>query len=104
MTTGTKNPRRMSKMGKMRILKTLAVMAVMAVMLSVAAVPAKAQSELDQSQLIIDQRWYIQNETDRQTFTAQKTGTLDMVRINVHCGPIACEYFSPQWPLITVKS
>ena len=58
----------MSKMGKMRILKTLAVLAVM---LCVAAVPAMAQSELDQSQTVWDAAWAT-NELDKQTFTARK--------------------------------
>ena len=61
-------------MGKRRILKTLAVMAVM---LCGAAVPAMAQSELDQSEPdFISQQW-VTHELDKQTFTAQKTGTLD---------------------------
>jgi Bacterial Ig-like domain len=88
MPTGNKKPRRMSKMGKMRILKTLAVMAVM---LCVAAVPAIAQSELDQSQTVVNQFW-VSQEPDKQTFTAQKTGTLDKVSVYVNClSP--CEQF-----------
>jgi Bacterial Ig-like domain len=81
MPTGNKNPRRMSRMGKMRILKTLAVMAVM---LCVAAVPAMAQSELDQSQTNISSRWDMQ-DPDKQTFTAQKSGTLDRVELHASC-------------------
>jgi Bacterial Ig-like domain len=87
MPTGNKNPRRMSKMGKMRILKTLAVMAVM---LCGAAVPAMAQSELDQSQTVVNQFWAT-SEPDKQTFTAQKTGTLDKVSVYVGCPTIRCE-------------
>jgi Bacterial Ig-like domain len=86
MPTGNKNPRRMSRMGKMRILKTLAVMAVM---LCVAAVPAMAQSELDQSQTVVNLSWVTQ-ELDRQTFTAQKTGTLDSVWVYAGCEQWAC--------------
>ena len=77
-------------MGKMRILKTLAVMAVM---LCVAAVPAMAQSELDQSQTVVNQFW-VSQEPDKQTFTAQKTGTLDKVSVYVNCLSHICE----QWP------
>jgi hypothetical protein len=86
MTTGNKKPRRMCKMGKRRILKTLAVMAVM---LCVAAVPAMAQSELDQSQTVWDAGWGT-NELDKQTFTAQKTGTLNSVWVYVSCWPSSC--------------
>src|SRR5919112_15429 len=87
MATGNKKRRRMSKMGKMRILKTLAVMAVM---LCVAAVPAMAQSELDQSQTVVNQLWAT-SEPDKQTFTAQKTGTLDKVSVYVDCRSSNCE-------------
>ena len=66
-----------------RILKTLATMAVM---VCLAALPAIAQSELDQSQAVIDTGWS-SNEPDRQTFTAQKTGTLDKVSVWVGCMP-----------------
>lgn len=66
-------------MGKRRILKTLAVMGVM---LCVAAVPAMAQSELDQSQTDTSHGWLIQ-QPDKQSFTAQKTGTLDRVLVNI---------------------
>jgi Bacterial Ig-like domain len=86
MPTGNKKRRRMSKMGKMRILKTLAVMAVM---LCVAAVPAMAQSELDQSQTVWDAAWVTQ-ELDKQTFTAQKTGTLDSVWVYATCYQSDC--------------
>ena len=68
-------------MSKKRILITLAVMAVM---LSLAAAPAMAQSELDQSQPSIDGGWTMQ-EPDKQTFTAQKSGTLDQVTIYPRC-------------------
>ena len=68
-------------MGKMRVLKTLAVMAVM---LSGAAVPAMAQSELDQSQTNTSLGWAMQ-EPDKQTFTAQKSGTLDRVELHAAC-------------------
>src|SRR5215211_7343281 len=68
-------------MSKKRILKTLAVMAVM---LSLAAAPAMAQSELDQSQYAFNAEWVMQ-EPAKQTFTAQKTGTLDKVAIVVGC-------------------
>jgi len=71
----------MSKMSKKRILITLAVMAVM---LSLAAAPAMAQSELDQNQPVINTEWVMQ-ERDKQTFTAQKTGTLDQVTIYAYC-------------------
>src|SRR5215213_2707131 len=84
MTKGRKKPRRTSKMGKIWILKTLAVMAVM---LCVAAVPAMAQSELDQSQTVINQFWGANApDKQKQTFTAQKTGTLDEVFVYVGCG------------------
>ena len=76
-------------MGKM-ILKTLAVMAVM---LSGAAVPAMAQSELDQSQTVWDAGW-VTNELDKQTFTAQKTGTLDSVWVNANCYLSDCDQYA----------
>jgi hypothetical protein len=90
----------MSKMSKKRILITLAVMAVM---LSLAAAPAMAQSELDQSQPIINQTWRMQ-ETDRQTFTAQKTGTLNTVTIYALCLGFT-DTCDPQFepPVITVE-
>jgi hypothetical protein len=76
-------------MSTKRILKTLAVMAVM---LSLAVVPAMAESELDQSQTTIDNFWVMQ-EPDGQTLTAQKTGTLDKVSVVVGCEPSADPYF-----------
>src|SRR5215210_1273844 len=88
----------MSKMSKKRILITLAVMAVM---LSLAAAPAMAQSELDQSQPIINQSWIMQ-EPDKQTFTAQRTGTLDLVTIYVQCGGFACNQ-DVGGPVLTVE-
>jgi len=63
---------------------------VMAVMLCVAAVPAMAQSELDQSQPdFLSQQW-VTNELDKQTFTAQKTGTLDSVWVVANCVQSSC--------------
>src|SRR5215213_1127100 len=91
MTPGNKKPRRMSKMGKMRILKTLAVMAVM---LCLAAVPAMAQSELDQSQTVINHFWV--EGPAKQTFTAQKTGTLDKVFVYVNCREPSCDSMGTQ--------
>ncbi len=65
-----------------KILKTLAVMAVI---VSVAAVPAMAQSELDQSQTTTDVPVVMDRSHASQTFTAQKTGTLDKVSVHVGC-------------------
>jgi hypothetical protein len=99
MTTGSKKPRRMSKMGKTRILKTLAVMAVM---LCVATVPAMAQSELDQSQTVVNQHW-VSQEPDKQTFTAQKTGTLDKVSVYVNCLSHICEQLVDSPSTVTLE-
>ena len=86
-----------------RILKTLAMMAVM---LSLAVVPAVAQSELDQSQPIFNRSWAIQEEHVKQTFTAQKTGTLDTVELHVECFSLCASFNNggiPTLMLVTIN-
>jgi len=87
-------------MSKTRILKTLALMAVV---LSLAAAPAMAQSELDQNQPAINVEWVMQ-EPDKQTFTAQKTGTLDKVTIYASCDvDFACDPVQFGAPTLVVE-
>jgi hypothetical protein len=84
-----------------RRISVLLAMAVMSVMLSLAAVPAVAQSELDQSQTTVDAPLLFDRAKFSQTFTAQKTGTLDRVFFHVGC----CEspYSPPENSPIAVK-
>lgn len=67
---------------KKRILTTLAMMAVL---LSLAAIPAMAQSQLDQSQTTVNNTSTMDVPFVSQTFTAGQTGRLDKVSIYLGC-------------------